>query len=179
MWAWQVREYQVAGPDWIRTEWFDILAKTDHAASPLEMRSMLQALLAERFGLALHRESRRMPALAIVTAKGGPKLREAAGGVAGSWRRVGPGLKLDFTAQTVAELAGFLSMLAAVDRPVVDATGLDARFTFTLDLNEAVRPGDAAAPSISTLLQEQLGLRLEGRHMPIEMLVVDHVEKPR
>ena len=178
-WAWQVREYQVAGPDWIRTARYDIAAKPEHPAPPAEMRRLLQVLLAERFGLTLHRESRTMPALAIVTAKAGPKLRPAAPGAASSWSRVGPGLKLEFTAQTVADLAGFLSTLAAVDRPVVDDTGLRSRFTFTLDLNEAVRPGDAAAPSISTLIQEQLGLRLEGRRLPLEVLVLDHVEKLR
>jgi len=177
-WAWNLREYQVVGPDRIRQERYDIAAKSEREAIPDEMRPMLQALLAERFGLAVHREKRAMPVLAIVAAKNGPKLRGAAG-AAGSWKRVGPGLKLEFTAQTLADLAAFLSTLAVIDRPVVDATGLPGAYTFALDLNEAVRPADAAPASVSSLLQEQLGLRLDGRHMPVEVLVVDRVEKLR
>jgi uncharacterized protein (TIGR03435 family) len=178
-WAWNVREYQVAGPDWIRTERFEIAAKADRPGTPAAMRPMLQALLAERFGLILHRENRVMPALALVVAKSGPKLARSVAAGEGNWKRIGPGLKLEFQHQKMADLAGFLSTLAVVDRPVVDDTGLAGAYTFTLDLNEAVRGGDAAAPGVPTLLQEQLGLRLDGRRMPLEVLVVDRVERLR
>ena len=160
-WAWEVREYQVAGPDALRNQQYDIRAKAGHPATPAEMRPMLRALLQERFGLMLHREKRPMPALALVAAKNGTKLGQAVTTGGGEWKRVGPGLRLEFRAQTMADLAAFLSTLAVIDRPVVDGTGLDSAYTFVLDLNEAVRPGDNTAPSVSTLLQEQLGVRLE------------------
>jgi uncharacterized protein (TIGR03435 family) len=89
-------------------------------------------------------------------------------------------LRLDFIAQTPADLAAFLSTLAVVDRPVIDRTGLQGRYTFTLDLNEAARPGRPDdAPSVSTVLQEQLGLRFEARRSPLEVWVIDHAQKPR
>ena len=178
-WAWNVREYQVAGPDWIRTERFEIAAKAERPGPPAAMRPMLQALLAERFGLTVHRENRVMPALALVIAKSGPKLRKSEAPEEGNWKRVGPGLKLEFQHEKAADLAGFLSTLAVIDLPVIDDTGLTDAYSFTLDLNEAVRGGDAAAPGISTLLQEQLGLRLDGRRMQLEVLVVDRVERLR
>lgn len=178
-WAWNVREYQVSGPDWIRTEKFDIAAKAPRPSATAELRAMLQALLADRFALRLRRETRELPVLAIVAAKHGPKLHAAPPDEAPGIQRTGPGLRLAFTAQTVADLAAFLSTLAVVDRPVLDATHLPGRYTFTLDLNEVVRANDPAAPSIGTVLTEQLGLRLEGRRMPLETLLLDHVEKPR
>lgn len=178
VWAWNLREYQVLGPDWIRTERFEITAKAERPGTPAAMRPMLQALLAERFGLALHHENRLIPALALVTAKSGPKLGKPAAGE-GNWQRVGPGLKLQFEHQKMTDLAGFLSTLAVIDRPVVDDTGLSDAYTFTLDLNEAVRGGDAAAPGVSTLLQEQLGLRLDARRMTFDVLVVDTVHRLR
>jgi uncharacterized protein (TIGR03435 family) len=93
---------------------------------------------------------------------------------------VGPGLKLAFIAKPIADLAGFLSTLAAADRPVIDASGLAGSYSITLDLNEAVRPGRSGdAPSVSTLLQEHLGPPFEGRRRAIEVWKVDHPEQPR
>lgn len=178
-WAYDVREYQVLGPDWLGAERYDIAAKSGGPVERSQMRLMLQSLLAERFGLSLHRVSKELAGLVVLTAKGGPKMSLSAAGDEPGWRRVGPGLRLVFTAQTVADLASFLSTLAAVDRPVVDGIRSGQRYTFTLDLNEAVAPGDAARPSISTVLQEQLGLRLEGRRVQFDVLAIDHVEKPR
>jgi uncharacterized protein (TIGR03435 family) len=87
----------------------------------------------------------------------------------------GGGLRLEFRKTTLADLAAFLSTLAAVDRPVRDATGVDAAYDFTLDLHELDAPDGASLP---TLIQEQLGLRIETRQAAVEVLVIDHVERP-
>lgn len=177
-WAYDVKEYQVTGPDWIRSEKYEITGKAAAAVPIAELRLMLRRLLEERFQLALHRESKDMPVLAIVPSRNGTKLREAAGDTEPGMRVLGPGLRVSFTDQPITDLAGFLSTLAAVDRPVLDRSGMTGRYSFTLDLNEAVKPAAEAAPSISTVLQEQLGLRLEGRRSAVDMLVIDRVERP-
>jgi len=155
------REYALAGPDWLTTERFDILARFPAETDGAQVRRMAQSLLADRFKLARHPETRQLATYVLVVAKNGTKLGQTVTTGGGEWKRVGPGLRLEFRAQTMADLAAFLSTLAVIDRPVVDGTGLDSAYTFVLDLNEAVRPGDTTAPSVSTLLQEQLGVRLE------------------
>jgi uncharacterized protein (TIGR03435 family) len=176
-WAWNVRPFQVEGPAWLDDERFEIGARTAGPTATEQLRLMLRSLLQERFRLALHRDSKDVAVYALVPAKGGVKLREAADGESG-WSKIGPGLRLSFKRSTVAQLAEYLSMLVFVDRPVVDASALTAAYDFTLDLREvADRSVDAPAPSIGTLLQEQLGLRLETRKAPVEILVVDHAER--
>ena len=95
----------------------------------------------------------------------------------------GGGLRLDFRRTSIGQLADFLSGLAAVDQPVRDGTGLTGFYDFTLDLHEVAGPwrSDAerqTAPSISTVLQEQLGLRWESRRGAVEILLVERVERP-
>jgi uncharacterized protein (TIGR03435 family) len=175
-WAWNVRAFQVAGPAWLDDEKYEIGAKTAAPATTDDLRRMLRLLLEERFRLVLHRESKDVPVYALVAGKNGPKLREPTDGESG-WTRVGPGLRLSFRHSTVAQLAEFLSNLVFVDRPVVDASGLTAAYDFQLDLREVADSTDAARPSLGTLLQEQLGLRLEARKSPVEVLVIDHAER--
>src|SRR5262249_18592035 len=151
--------------------------KAGRPVSQEEMRGMLRTLLAERFGLLLHRESRDLAVFALVAAKSGLKLRESEPETEVGKEEFRPGLKVAFRAYRIADLAEFLSTLTAIGRPVIDGTGLDRPYTFTLDLNEAVRQPEGG-PSISTILQEQLGLKLEPRRSAIEVLVVDRVTKP-
>ena len=93
-------------------------------------------------------------------------------------RVVGPGLRLSFQRQTTSQLADFLSTLLSVGRPVIDRTGLSAAYDFTLDLREAAPPGETDAGSaVSVALQQQLGLKLEGRKAPLEIMVIDRAER--
>ncbi len=176
------REYALSGPDWLGTERFDILAKFP-ADTPLDqVRVMLRTMLAERFKLALHRETRMLPAYELVVAKGGPRIQPAEPGQNGTSGRPG---RLEATKITMQKLCDLLVRM--VGQPVHDATGLNGVYTFTLEWtpDETQKPagpdeGAASNASGTTLfaaLQEQLGLKLQGRKAPAEILVVDRMEK--
>ena len=195
------------GPSWFRSEKFDIQAKAGDAANQelsglsgdqgaaLKHR-MLQALLTDRFKLAVHRETKALPGYALVIAKNGPKLREADGieGVEGEWGSNAQGL-LSFRRTPMATLAEFLS--DSLGCTVVDHTGLKGNYNFTLQWRypqtEAETSGEpemgkpasknpqmlgASEPSNFAAIQEQLGLKLEPAKNPVEVLVIDHAEKP-
>jgi uncharacterized protein (TIGR03435 family) len=182
-WAWSLREYQLTGPDWITFERYDIAARAGAATSPDNLRAMMRSLLADRFQLRLRRENKEMPVYALVPGRAASKLTASAHPEQTMARLPGGGLRLEFRRTSLAELANFLSTLAAVARPVVDQSGLDGLYDFRLDLHEVTGPwaSDAerqAAPSIATVIQEQLGLRLESRRQSIEIFAVDRVERP-
>jgi uncharacterized protein (TIGR03435 family) len=181
-WAYQVQDMQISGPDWIRNETFSIAAKSGVLAADDQLREMLQALLADRFKLALHRQSKTMPGFALVAGKNGPKLTSSTSEGAPEIRGR---LKWTVSRYTMADLAGFLS--ENTRSLVVDMTGLKGRFDFTLDLgpylsidtpilkSEAVQVFSAAFQSA---IEAQLGLKLEARKVPVEVLVIDHAERP-
>jgi uncharacterized protein (TIGR03435 family) len=222
--AYQVQEFQiVGGPGWIDSDRFDVVAKApDDAppvvpgATPSRHQLMLRALLAERFNLAVHKETREMPIFALVIARGdgrvGPNLRKssrdcstpaaARGGGAnasaakGPWESnpcgtsVGPGVILA-GARTMAQIATAFSRLtntgSSLNRLVVDRTGLegtyDAELRFTPEfIPNFDSPGfpavDRNGPSIFSAVQEQLGLKLDPQRGPVEVLVIDRVERP-
>ncbi len=176
------RDYALSGPDWLNTERFDILAKFPGDTPPEQVRGMAQALLADRFKLVLHREMRQLPAYSLVVAKNGPKIHAVEEGPANTDGRPG---HLQATRITMRKLADLFARLAG--QPVIDATGLPGVFTFTLDWipDETQRlslPDESASPnssggSLFTAVQEQLGLRLEGKKAPSEVLVVDRMER--
>jgi uncharacterized protein (TIGR03435 family) len=172
-----------------------------------ERQRMLQALLAERFKLTVHRESKELPIYALVVAKDGPKLQEAKpgdtypNGIKGPDGQPGAGMMMmgreGLTAQgiPIANLVRHLSRV--LGRKVVDKTGLTGKYDFTLKWTpdqsqsamlrgpEGGQPGtgsaaapEASEPSIFTALQEQLGLKLDSQKGPVEILIIDHVEKP-
>jgi len=182
-WAWGLREFQLDGPDWITQDRFDITAKSAAPVGPAELRAMLQALLVARFQLRMRHEVRSAPAYILTRGRGGAKLTPSTHDQQGMSKLPGGGLRLEFQRTSVAQLAAFLSTLAAVDRPVEDRSGLDGVYDFQLDLHEVAGPWGseaerAAAPSLGTVLQEQLGLRVEGRRETIEVTVVDHAAHP-
>lgn len=182
-WAWNLREYQLVGPDWITFEQFEIATRTTSPTAPQDLRAMMQTLLAERFQLVLRRERKEMPVLALVPARGQLKLVQSTKSEQAMSRLPGPGLRLQFHKTSMPQLADFLSTLAAVDRPVQDATGWTGAYDFVLDLRDAIGPwaNDAerqAAPSVSTVLQEQLGVRLDGRRSAIDVHIVQRAERP-
>ncbi len=178
-WAYNVKPYQIAGAS-LGDERYDIRAVVDSEVSTSQLRAMMQDLLAKRFQMALHRETKPMPVLELVIAKGGPKLPPPKPGAvthsAESLPRVENG-GFVFADTTMAEFATQLGMLRTVDMPVVDRTGIAGVFDIRLkDAAEANRRDDG--PPISTFLEEQLGLKLVSAKSPMEVLVVDRVGKP-
>jgi uncharacterized protein (TIGR03435 family) len=184
LWAYGIpddREYALVGPDWLTTERFDIQAKFPADTPPQQVRQMTQTLLAERFKLTLHRESRQLPIYALVVGKNGPKIHTVEDG---QGRTTGALGRLEATKIPMQKLADLLARLTG--QQVLDATGLKGVFDFTLEWSpdetqKMPPPDDGAAvgsgPSIFSALQEQLGLKLEGRKGTVEILVLDHIEK--
>jgi len=182
-WAYGLRSYQLTGPDWIDSERFDVVGRTAVPVTRDQQRAMLRRLVAERFGLQAHWEQRQLPVWALTVAKQVKTLQPSKFDAASMSKLPGGGLRLEFHRTSMADLAGFLSSLAAIDRPVRDASGLAGVYDFKLDLHEVAGPWGSeaerlAAPSMSTVLREQLGLRLESRKDAVEVLVVDRVERP-
>ena len=181
-WAYRVRGYQVSGPGWLATEKYDIVAKTSSPASDDQLRLMLQTLLADRFKLTYHRESKELPVYLLVTGKLGAKLHGSANEGSSSMRPAGGGL--EFRNFTMAELAERLSARPfSVDRPVLDETGLHGHFDFTMKLADTdaelkrTLEGMERGGSDFALFLEPLGLKLQPQKGPVEILVIDRAEK--
>jgi bla regulator protein blaR1 len=213
--AYGVRYFQISGsPSWFKSERYDIEAKMDGSAveelrkvsddqREIETRRMLQALLADRFQLKLHSDTKQLPVYALVVAKNGPKLQAAnsgdtypngfkgpdGGGGAGMMFMEGNGGPVRGQGVPIADLVRLLSQ--QLGRTVLDKTGLTGKYDFTLqwtpDENQGppdppgvdtAPPPDSSGPSIFTAVQEQLGLKLESQKGPVKILVVDHGEKP-
>jgi uncharacterized protein (TIGR03435 family) len=173
-WAYRMTDAQVYGPDWLASERFDIVAKTESGKPQPEM---LAAALSERFKLTVHRETKEMTVYALVAAKNGPKLKKGEPGEGDTTSRRG---HLTATRTSMAGLARFLAgPNVRLGRLVVDKTGLEGVFDFTLDWTpeNGDRKNADAPPSIFEALQEQLGLKLDAQKGPVEVLIVDHAEK--
>jgi uncharacterized protein (TIGR03435 family) len=172
----------LGGPGWIDTDRFQITARAEQPVGDKALMSMLQTLLAERFNLVLHRESRPGETMALEVAGNGPKLRPTGDGDSHSWKNMHD--HLEATKVTMSELAEIISR--NLNLPVVDRTGLDGAFNFTLRWNPNddanVHERDEAFAilrlEMSTAIVKQLGLTLKSRKMPIEVLMVDHAERP-
>jgi uncharacterized protein (TIGR03435 family) len=248
--AYRVKSYQVSGPSWLAAQRFDIQATMPPGATSEQVPEMLQALLAERFKLTIHRETKEHSMYALVVGKKGPKLKEAepdpeppkaesgngspsdesapvksenrpvsikndgkamviTGGGQKGQLRVGRGsdgsIRFESSKMTMEKLAETISRF--VDRPVVDMTELKGEYQVALNISmEDLRymakaagapmmgpggmgpggsesgkpPADAASdPAGNSILEsvQQLGLKLEPRKGPIEIIVIDHVEK--
>ena len=156
---------------------YDITAKAEGDGTPTrdQFRLTLQALLADRFQLKVHRNPTEMPVYALVVGKGGPKLKPGSS-VDPAISGRGMNYTLNMPKGTVAELAHILSR--EVDRPVLDQTGLEGTFDIKLAYKPEYVKNPEPGTSVFTALQDQLGLKLEPTKAMIEMLTVDHVEKP-
>ena len=190
----------LGGPAWINSQRFDIEAKTDSSLAEqlrtldrdqrkLQTQRMFQQLLADRFKLAVHWETRDLPVYALVVAKNGPSLDASKESEGDSSTSTGTGL---FTAKgvTLAEVARALTQELSheLGRVVIDKTGVEGRYDVALkwtpDNGEAgMNSGTEAAgpdsgPSIFTAIEEQLGLKLESSKGSVQVLVIDHVEMP-
>lgn len=192
--AYNLKPHQLeGGPAWLDSDKYDITAKGNGATGRDDLKLMIQSLLADRFKLAFHRETKEMPVYVLVPGKNGPKLHasEPSGGEVKSQFRMGRG-QLDLQSANMAGLADALS--TQVGSNILDRTGIsgfyDIKLEWTPDESEsplfkgppdgkaAAAPApDAAGPSIFTAIQEQLGLKLESQKGPVEMFIIDHIEK--
>jgi uncharacterized protein (TIGR03435 family) len=191
----------LGGPKWVDTTRFDVEAKMDEAdAAQLkaldraknseQTHAMFQQLLADRFKLAVHWETRELPIYALVVAKNGPKFlptKELNGGSGTSSNSNQTSRQLKVTNQTVQELAEALTqdMSEELGRNVIDKTGIEGKYDFALKWTpqtDASPVADTGAPdsgpSLFTAIQEQLGLKLESAKGPVQVLVIDHAEMP-
>ena len=195
--AYATPPFRIVGvPQWVQRDRFDITARPPDGASPNPL-AMLRTLLEDRFKLRVHRESGEQPAYALLIARTdgrlGPRLQRsvtdcsavkstapsADSPCAGGFMGVGPtGGTIVTKGQPLSRMISALSM--AVNRSVVDRTGLDGPFDAELRWSADVNttPANSDAPSIFTALQEQLGLKLESTRAPVEVLVIDSVERP-
>lgn len=174
--AYDVKAYQIIGPDWLNSDAasYDIMATVPPQSSPEQIPLMLQTLLAERFKLAVHRETRMFPIYELVVAKNGPRLTPAASG--GNSSTHSQNGNVTATGVSMAELAHQLSRTRAIGRPVYDKTGIVGEFDFTFEY--APDDNDSAGrPSIFTAIQQKLGLKLEATKGPVQVVVVDGAEK--
>jgi uncharacterized protein (TIGR03435 family) len=172
--AYHVKTNQVAGaPKWLDADGFDINAKAEGPADESELLIMLRPLLAERFQLVFHHEQRIAAAYALVVAKNGLKIKPVEG--AAGWTGSSSKGRISVRRITMANFADELSR--QVGSPVTDLTATPGAYDFTLEWSTE---GDAS-DVLSTLfaaLQDQLGVKLEMRKLPVDGLVIDKAEKP-
>jgi bla regulator protein blaR1 len=189
--AYGVKRYQLSGPDWIvnasSAVTYDVAATAGKAVSAEEVKRMLGPLLAERFHLVFHRETRELPVFALVLAKGGPKFKEPGDGGAPVIGPDGEG-GLSFKNWSMEGLADWLTMLPTLGRPVIDRTTLAGNFSFRAnlfnlekgtppdELKMSMRNSDAG-DTLRAMLPDQLGLKLEPQKAALEILVIDRAEK--
>jgi uncharacterized protein (TIGR03435 family) len=202
--AYDVRDFQLfGGPPWLTADHYDIEAKTQADAPSEQLISlMLRALLADRFHLVAHRETRDLPIYRLIVAKGGDKLKPAIGG--GCTPMIPPPNPAQIDPATFRPCGGFntatgmmmggsvgmprlaIALSRVLGRTVTDETGLtgtyDVNLRWTPDETQSLQTPqpllDPLAPSLFTAIQEQLGLRLESGKGPVEVLVIDNAEKP-
>ena len=172
--AFGINPNQMVIPDWAQSVKFDIAAKTGSAV-PLtyeQMKPLLQKMMADRFKMTYHRETREVQGYDMVAAKDGLKLTPAKPGSpkGGSG---GPGT-INMPSTTMKSFAGMLT--AKLKRPVADKTGAAGDYEVKLRF---APDGDAESPlpSIFTALREEMGIKLEPAKVPVEMVVIDHLER--
>ncbi len=210
--AYDVKYYQISGPAWLGGEHYDIVANVPPQTTREQLNQMLRNLLAERFNLTLHRETKELPVYELKLGKNGPTLKEsvedpdASGRLAGTPSPMPPSDKDGYPqlpagrpAMIVMMPAGRMRVVARVQqlsqlinlidlgRPMIDKTGLKAKYDFAVEFSTEglnapgpsafATPPDDGAPSIFEAFEKQLGLKLEAKKDPIEMLVLDRVEK--
>ncbi len=199
--AFRVTKDQIVGPSWLGEDCFEIFGKAPDGATRDQLPAMLQALLAERFKLAAHKEDRPRPVYALIVDKNGPKFKESdssssfQGGRASRMMfRAGAGTAGFKGSMTMADLARHLSGRGY--GPVQDFTGLKGKYDIDLSwapdrtfepLGQFARAVEAAHPTadlprapaadLFAAIRASLGLRLEARKVPVEVLVIDHIER--
>jgi uncharacterized protein (TIGR03435 family) len=188
MYAYNLRSYQVSGAPphpALGDARYDIVAKAEGDSAPTkdEFRQMLQVLLADRFKLKVHRETREIPVYELVVGKNGPKFKESAPDAS----PVAHYAASDRNYRVTIPKATMDDVLTAIensllDRPVLDKTGLtgtyDIKMTYLPDIKAYRETPDLSDISIFTAVEQQLGLKLEAQKAMVEILIVDRVEEP-
>jgi uncharacterized protein (TIGR03435 family) len=176
LFAYDLHDYQLSGgAKWTASEAFDIVGKADSTdTGSAALHAMLQTLLAERFQLVLRKETKPLPAYALIAAKGGLKLPRAGPGDHG-----GTSLGSQKLAAHSASMNVIANLIATkLGRPVVDRTGAEGLFNFDLHFAPDNPLPDSTEPSFSTALQEQCGLRLEASTASGDTFVIERAERP-
>jgi bla regulator protein blaR1 len=197
------KEYKLGQvPDWVTSEGFDIEAKAEHPVTEKELGSMLVSLLIDRFNCSFRRETRQVSGFALTVANGGTRLAQSKSQEPQSMREAEASVSLldDSTKRAVSpqrlsparmvlmtgDQASMATLVTRISRfwtgPVVDRTNLPGLYDFELrwqpDDALAGTPVERFGPSFTTALEEQLGLRLEAQKVPLDFLVIDHIERP-
>lgn len=167
------KERTLGAPTWYESQLYDVDAKVegDRGLTYQEMKPLLQQLLRDRFHMASHREMKVQKGYALVIAKIGPKLQSSKG--TSPFGQILPN-QLQCPSCSMTRLAGILEQVTG--SPVVDKTGIKGDFDIKLDYAPAT-DSQSSLPSIFTALQEQQGLKLVSQENPVEILVIDHVER--
>jgi uncharacterized protein (TIGR03435 family) len=219
--AYGLKPQQIVGPDWLGQPRFDVAAKIPDGASPAQLPLMFQALLADRFQMKSHRETKEFAVFALTVSKDGLKLQPAAsapesssdkppavtvtagGNASGSGADLGGGSsftlgnnRIEIRKMTMLQIAELLTRLS--DRPVIDVTGITGAYDLSLELTpedfigvqirggvnngalipaQALRLLDNAAADPFTNALQKSGLALESRRAPLEVLVIDAIQK--
>jgi uncharacterized protein (TIGR03435 family) len=170
------------GPGWVDTEQYDVIAKAESRDASLDqMKAMLRTLLAGRFRLVVHRETQELPVYTLAVGKNGSKLQVAKDGEKTQVAFVNRG----HLVCTRTNLLGLIITLSnTIGTPVIDKTGLMGYYDFTLEWRDALsqQPGNVGEPldapaDVFKAVEEQLGLKLEKTKGPVEIVVIDHIEK--
>ncbi len=184
MFAYGVHSKQIVdAPGWLAEDKYDFVGVADMPGEPdlKQMQEMFRNVFADRFGLVVRREKREMGYYGITVAKGGVKMAKTThpeSDLDQSGDGHGREMDMRFTANQMSDFA--LGMNYFADRPLLDETGLPGRFDFVLKWTpDTATAGEGdQAPGLFTAMQEQLGLRLEAKRGPVEVLAVEKVERP-
>jgi len=167
----------IGGPNWLTSVGWDIEGTFPAASTDEQTRQMMQSMLADRFGLVAHRETRSLPIYSLVVSKQGSKLKKATDPTGGM--SAGPRM-IRYSSVSMTELAGQLS--SYLERQVIDDTGLTGLYVIDLRFAPVETSASSGAaesgPTLFTALQEQAGLQLVSTRGPVEVLVIDKAEKP-
>jgi uncharacterized protein (TIGR03435 family) len=180
--AYEVQDYQISSPTWVEEDRYDITATAGNAVPEKELHLMLQRLLAERFKLEFHRVKKELPVYVLQVAKNGPKFHPSA--AEGEFKAM-PTSRTSVTFQraSVSQLVDALTQILRT--PVVDETGLTGKYDVNVDMTSYLPEGfehsNGPPPDIAGIaiaaVQEQLGLKLEQKKAPLDMIVVDRADK--
>jgi uncharacterized protein (TIGR03435 family) len=185
--AYEIQSDQlIGGPAWLKSDHWDIVGKTDATATSSQQVQMLRTLLADRFKLKVHRETRSLPEYELAVARGGPKIHEALPNStpnSAGRTRIETGL-IDGHEISIAQFTYWLR--GELGRPVIDRTGLMGKYDIKLqwvpdesqpNSGGEAPPPDSVRPSLFAAIQD-LGLNLKAVKGPVDVLVIDHLEKP-
>lgn len=179
--AFEVKDYQISGPSWLEDDRFDISAKAADAVPEKELHRMLQRLLAERFKLEYHTVKKDLPAYVLLVGKNGPKFTESKS--EGEFSAMPTGrTSAKFERAQVSQLVDVLTQILRM--PIIDETGLKGKYDIAVDMTSYLPEGfdhSGPPPDLPAIamaaVQNELGLKLESRKVPLDMIVVDHLER--